>query len=156
MVPTGRLIAALAYAGAAFFFGLALGERGELGVVQYAFLIGVPAAAVILATFARHARIEVLLAGAAMFAGVSLGQQSFRNAFEECIRRGPEVHAAIRRHTARHGEFPPDLQAIAIELPCACILRDSILHYAHNERSYRLWFTDDRITHSATDKAGFR
>ena len=156
MVLTARFIAALVYAGAALLFGLALGERGELGVVQYAFLIGVPAAAVILATFARQARIEVLFAGAAMFVGVALGQQSFRSAFEECIQRGPEVHAAIRRHTARHGEFPPDLRTLAIDLPCACILRDSILHYAHNERSYRLWFTNDRVTHSATDKAGFR
>lgn len=156
MVSTSRLIAALAYAGAAFFFGLALGERGELGVVQYAFLIGVPTAAVILSTFARHSRIEVLLGGAAMFAGIAIGQQSFRNAFDECLSRAPEVHAAIRGYTTRHGEFPHDLETLAIELPCACTLRDSILHYAHNERSYRLWFTNDFATHSATDKAGFK
>lgn len=155
MPSTSRLIAALAYAGAAFYFGVALGERGELGVVQYAFLFGVPAAALVLATFARRAGLVVLFVGTAMFAGLLLGQRSFDRAFDECTRRAPAVHAAIQRYTKVKGEFPHDLETLGIDLPCECLVRDTILHYAQNERSYRLWFTNDRATISATDKAGF-
>ena len=155
MISIRRLTAALALAGAAFLFGVALGERGELGVVQYVFLGGVPVAALVLASFARRARIEVILGGAAMFAGVVIGQQAFRDAFAECIEKGPVVHAAIQRYTREHGEFPHDLEKLGIDLPCECLLRKSILHYAHNERSYRVWFTNDFATHSATDKQGF-
>lgn len=153
MIATSRLIAGLAYAGAAFLFGLALGERGELGVVQYAFLIGVPVAAIVLATFARHARVEVLLGGAAMFAGLVTGQQSFERAFAECMVEAPKINAAIQRYTKDRGEYPPDLTKLEVDLPCECILRDTILHYAQNERSYRLWFTNDIVTISATDKS---
>jgi len=152
----GRFIAALALAGAAFLFGLALGERGELGVVQYVFLGGVPIATLILTAVARGARTTILLGGAAMVAGVIAGQQSFRAAFDECLTRAPLVHAAIQRYTREKGEFPHDLETLAIDLPCRCLVRKSILHYAHNERSYRVWFTNDFVVHSATDKAGFR
>ena len=153
MIATSRLIAALAYAGAAFLFGLALGERGELGAVQYAFLTGVPIAAIVLAKFARRARLEVLFAGATMFSGLIVGQQSFERAFAECEREAPGVHAAIERYTAKHGEFPHDLEKLAIEIPCGCVLRDTILHYVQNERSYKLWFTNDRVTVTATERS---
>jgi hypothetical protein len=152
VIATSRLIAALAYAGAAFFFGLVLGERGELGVVQYAFLIGVPVAAIVLAAFAKRARFEVLFTGTAMVIGLVAGQRSFERAFHECSDAMPKVNAAIRRHTEKHGEYPADLTKLGIEIPCECILRDTILHYSMNERSYRLWYTNDVVMITATEK----
>lgn len=153
MIATSRLIAALAWAGAAFLFGLALGERGELGAVQYAFLAGLPIGAIVLAAFAYRARIEILLAGAAMFAGLIAGQRSFDRAFAECVTEVPRVNAAIQRYTKQHGEYPHDLEKLGIDLPCECILRDTILHYAQNERSYRVWATNDRRMITATEKS---
>jgi len=143
--PT-RLIAALALAGAAFFFGLALGERGELGVVQYAFLAGIPTAASVLAIFARRARLSIILGGTAMLAGLIVGQQSFNRAFRDCSRGAPIVHAAIERYTKANDEFPHDLSKLDMKLPCRCLLRETILHYAQNERGYKLWYTNDRQT----------
>lgn len=153
MIATSRLIAALAWAGAAFLFGLALGERGELGAVQYAFLAGVPIAAIVLAALARQARLEVLFAGAAMFAGLIVGQQSFQRAFAQCGSEAPKINAAIQRYTKEHGEYPLDLEKLGIDLPCECVLRDTILHYVQNERSYRLWYTNDFATVTATEKS---
>jgi hypothetical protein len=155
VISLRRLLAALASAGAAFLFGMALGERGELGVVQYAFLGGIPIAAIVLASFARRARVVVLLAGAAMLAGVIAGQRAFDRAFDECRVAAPRVHAAIERHTKTHGEFPRSLDDVG-PLPCRAPLRGSILHYVHNERSYRVWFTNEREMHSATNRGGFR
>jgi hypothetical protein len=120
------------------------------------FLGGVPAATLILTAFARRARLNILLGGAAMVAGVIAGQLSFRAAFDECLTAAPVVHAAVQRYTKEKGEFPHDLETLGIDLPCDCLVRKSILHYAHNERSYRIWFTNDSAIHSATDKAGFR
>lgn len=153
MISTSRLTAALAYAGAAFFFGVALGERGELGAVQYVFLGGIPIAAVAIAQFAKRSRLEVLAGGLAMVAGIAAGQQAFANAFDECVESAPAVHRAIQQYTATRGEFPHVLSDLDIDLPCDCLLRDSILHYVYNERNYRLWFSNDRITYSATNKA---
>ena len=154
MITTSRSIAALAWAGAAFLFGLALGERGELGVVQYAFLAGLPIAALVLAVFAKRARLEILLAGATMVAGLITGQQAFDRAFHECSTAIAVVNAKIQEHTKKHGEYPHDLTKLEIAIPCRCILRDTILHYVQNERSYRLWYTNDVATISRTEKSG--
>lgn len=153
MILTSRLIAALAIAGAAFLFGLALGERGELGAVQYVFLAGIPAGTLAIAGFARQSRPEVLFSGLAMFAGLVVGQQAFARAFDECIGRAPAVQRAIADYTGKRGDYPHVLADLEIDLPCDCVLRDSILHYAYNERNYRLWFTDDRQTYSGTNRA---
>ena len=76
MVLLSRLIAALAYAGAAFLFGVVLGERGELGVVQQLFTGVIPAVTVLLAIFTKPpGRPYVLFTGLAMFAGVSAEQR---------------------------------------------------------------------------------
>lgn len=142
MVLLSRIIAALAYAGAAFLFGLALGERGELGVVQYVFLIMIPIATFVLALFARQGRAEVALTGLAMLGGVWLGQLAFARAFEECRTRAPLVRAAIIQHHARTGDYPARLRDLKIELPCSCVLRKTILHYFGGDRGFVLWMTN--------------
>lgn len=146
MVLLSRLIAASAYAGAAFLFGLALGERGELGLVQNVFTAVIPVTTIVLAWISRGARLDVAFTGAAMLAGLLLGQQAFRRAFDECVDEGPRVRAAIAQYRAEHDEYPARLENLGIELPCGCILRDTILHYLSNDRAFRLWITNETST----------
>ena len=142
MVLLSRIIAALAYAGAAFLFGIAIGERGELGVVQYIFLLVIPVATFVLVLFSRQARAEVALTGLAMLAGVWLGQLAFARAFEACRTRAPILRAAIIEHHARTGDYPARLQDLKTGLPCDCILRKTILHYFGGDRGFVLWMTN--------------
>ena len=146
MVLLSRLIAALAYAGAAFLFGIALGERGELGFVQHVFAAVIPLATLILAWISRGARFDVTLTGAAMLAGLLLGQRAFRLAFDECLRDGPRVRAAIVQFRAQKDDYPARLEDLDLELPCDCILRDTILHYLSNDRAFRLWISNEKAT----------
>ncbi|HET7434560.1 MAG TPA: hypothetical protein VFN10_07605 [Thermoanaerobaculia bacterium] len=138
-----RTIAALAYAGAAFFFGVALGERGELGFVQTIFTIAIPLITLVLTWFARRARAEVLAAGTAMLIGLVSGQQAFAHAFATCANDAAPIRDAVIDYRTRTGDYPPRLESLHAKLPCRCILRKTILHYAQNERGFRLWFTDD-------------
>lgn len=148
-----RFLAALAPAGAAFFFGVALGERGELGFVQYLFLGGIPLAVVVIAWFARHARRQIVTIGLAMVIGLFIGQREFARAYDECVLRASLVQEAIERYEAKNDEYPQRLTDLAIDLPCDCLLRDTILHYFSNERGYRLWFTNDFEKVTATGRS---
>ena len=141
MVLISRLIAALAYAGAAFLFGMALGERGELGVVQHVFTAVIPLAAVVIAVVAKRNRAHILATGTAMLLGVLLGQRQFRSAWNECLTRGHDVRAALLR---RDGDYPARLEELDGPLPCRAGFRSTILHYLSNERGFRLWITNDR------------
>lgn len=88
MIFLSRLIAALAYAGAAFLFGVSLGERGELGAVQQIFVAAIPISTVILTFFsARDARVYVFATGLAMLGGLFLGQRQFEKAWSDCLGR---------------------------------------------------------------------
>lgn len=138
-----RILAALAYAGAAFLFGILLGERGELGVVQLAFAFIIPLVTVVLAILARQGRPEVLLTGLLMFAGLRYGQFAFARAWTDCPSHAPAVRAEIVRFHARTGDYPARLRDLGTELPCACVFRKTILHYAANERRFRLWISND-------------
>ena len=145
MVLLSHLIAALAYAGAAFLFGLSLGERGELGVVQQLFTWIIPVATVALTIVTRAAgRPYVLLTGLTVFAGLLLGQRQFDRAWNECLTRGYEVRAAIVRYHAQHETYPARLEDLDTTLPCRCGLRKTILRYLSNERGFRLWMTNER------------
>ncbi len=145
MVLLSRVIAALAYAGAAFLFGLVLGERGELGVVQQLFAIVIPVVTVLLAIFTKPpGRPYVLFTGLAMFAGVLLGQWQFARAFDECRTRGYAVRDAIVRYEAQHEGYPARLDDLGTPLPCRCGLRPTILRYLSNERGFKLWMTNER------------
>lgn len=144
MVLLSRLIAALAYAGAAFLLGIALGERGELGIVQHIFFFVVPLTTVVLMLFSKQGRAQVALTGLAMFAGLSLGQSQFARAWDECAAHGPSVRDALVRYQAEHDGYPPRLEDLGIELPCRAGFRRTILHYLSNERGFRLWITNDR------------
>ena len=136
-----RVIAALAYAGAAILFGVALGERGELGVVQHVFTVVIPLAAIAIAVVSKRNRAHILLTGTLMFAGVILGQRQFERAWEECLTRGHEVRDALLK---LDGDYPSRLEQLDIEIPCRCGFRTTILHYLSNERGFRLWMTNDR------------
>jgi hypothetical protein len=136
-----RLIAALAYAGAAFLFGVALGERGELGVVQHVFAVVIPLAAIVIAVAAKRNRAHIVFTGAALFGGLFLGQQQFERAWNECLTRGHEVRAALLR---LDGDYPTRLEDLGADLPCRCGFRKTILHYLSNERGFRLWIRNDR------------
>jgi hypothetical protein len=150
-----RLIAASAYAGAAFLFGVALGERGELGPVQHLFRFVIPIATIVLMFVSRQGRVQVLATGAAMLVGVWIGQQQFARAWEDCVRRAPIVRTALLEHHARNGGYPARLEELPIELPCRCGFRNTILHYLSNERGFTLWYTNDRERRIATDTRQF-
>jgi homoaconitase/3-isopropylmalate dehydratase large subunit len=85
----------MAYAIVAFLFGRALGERGELGIVQYLFAGVIPLATVVLTIVAKRNRLLVFLTGAAMLAGVLLGQRQFARAWENCLTEGVALRAKI-------------------------------------------------------------
>ena len=144
MVIVSRIIAALAYAGAAFLFGLALGERGELGPVQYVFWFVIPIATFVLALRAKQGRPEVFLTGLVLFAGLHWGQAAFAKAWDECVLRGRVVRASIVQRHDNTGEYPARLDDLGIDLPCQCVLRKTILHYNANERGFRLWISNDK------------
>jgi hypothetical protein len=148
-----RLIAASAYAGAAFLFGVSLGERGELGAVQHVFKFVIPIATIVLTIVSRHARVQVLATGAAMLIGVILGQQQFARAWEDCLRRAPIVRTALLEHHTRNGGYPARLEELHLELPCRCGFRKTILHYLSNDRGFRLWYSNDRETRVLTDRS---
>ncbi|HEU4888330.1 MAG TPA: hypothetical protein VFV49_10610 [Thermoanaerobaculia bacterium] len=147
-----RLIAASAYAGAAFLFGVALGERGELGPVQHVFRFVIPIATIVLMIVAKQGRLQVLATGAAMLAGVVIGQQQFERAWEDCLRRAPIVRTALLEHHARTGGYPARLEELPLELPCRCGFRETILHYLSNDRGFRLWYSNDRETRVITER----
>ena len=146
MVLISRLIAALAYAGAAFLFGVALGERGELGVVQQLFTAVIPLAAIVMTIFAKRGRLHVLFTGAMMLGGLLFGQQQFERAWNECLVRGPVVREALLRHHAQHDGYPARLEELDLAIPCRAAFRPTILRYLSNERGFRLWMTNDRET----------
>lgn len=151
-----RLIAVSAYAGAASLFGMALGERGELGAVQHIFRFAIPIVTIVLLFVARRGRVQVLLTGVAMLGGVIVGQQQFERAWEECQRQAPTVRAALIQHHARKGGYPSRLEELSIELPCRAGFRNTILHYLSNERGFKLWYTNDRQTVTATERSSGR
>lgn len=144
MVFLSRLIAALAYAGAAFLFGAALGQRGELGVIQHLFFFVVPLTTVILMLFAKQSRVQVALTGLAMFAGLYLGQSQFARAWDECTTRGFTVRDALVRYHTEHDGYPARLEDLGIPLPCRAGFRPTILHYLANDRGFRLWMSNER------------
>jgi hypothetical protein len=145
VILLSRLIAALAYAGAAFLFGVALGERGELGIVQQLFAYVIPFVTLVLAFVTKPgARANVLLTGTAMCAGVLLGQFQFRRAWDDCLTRGYVVRDTLVRYHAQHDAYPARLEELGIEIPCRCGFRKTILRYLSNERGFRLWVTNDR------------
>lgn len=146
MVLISRLIAALAYAGAAFLFGMALGERGELGVVQHVFTAVIPLASIVLAFFARQGKVYVFATGLAMLGGQILGQQQFDRAWNECSARAEEVRSALIAFHAKNEGYPSRLEELGTKLPCRAGFRSTILHYLSNERGFRLWYTNDRET----------
>lgn len=145
-----RLLAASAYAGAAFLFGVALGERGELGVVQHVFAVVIPLATIVMTIVARQGRGHVAFTGAAMLAGLLLGQQQFARAWDDCRARAPQVRSALIAFHARNDGYPARLEELGVALPCRCGFRGTILHYLSNERGFRLWFTNDRERHVFT------
>ncbi|HEX7152597.1 MAG TPA: hypothetical protein VF618_14000 [Thermoanaerobaculia bacterium] len=147
--------AALAAAGAAFFCGWALGERGELGYLQYVFLVTVPIATIVLAWFSRS-RVALLLTGAAAFAGLVVGQMSWDRAFADCMRGGERVRIALNDYRRTHGHYPLHLADLTIlDEPCRCTMRGTIMHYAKNDFGYRIWFTDHVRRYEATNMSGF-
>jgi hypothetical protein len=148
----GAWIAALAYAGAAFLFGMSLGERGELGFVQQLFAGVIPLTSLILAVLAKRGRPQILLTGAAMLVGLFLGQRQFDAAWRDCITNAERVRVAL---LATEDDYPNRLEELPIELPCRCGFRTTILHYLSNDRGFRLWMTNDRETWMATAKKPF-
>jgi hypothetical protein len=153
-----RLIAALAYAGAAFLFGVLLGERGELGVVQYVFAIVIPLATLVMTVIAKQGRAYVFATGLAMLGGLLLGQRQFERAWTDCVARATDVRRALVDFHARHDGYPSRLEELPIELPCRCGFRKTILHYLSNERGFRLWYTNEgeTVILTASEKSSTR
>lgn len=140
------MVLTIVYAAVAFLFGIALGERGELGFVQHVFTTVIPVATIVLAYLSRGARVHVALTGAAMLTGLLLGQASFRRAWDECQEKGPVVRGAIENYRALNDGYPARLEELFEDVPCGCILRGTILHYLSNERNFRLWISNEKST----------
>lgn len=151
-----RVAAALAYAGAAFLFGVALGERGELGAVQHVFRVVIAISTIVLFFISRRGRVQVILTGAAILTGVVLGQQHFERAWLDCAARAEGVRLALIEHQSRSGEYPARLEELEMKLPCSCAFRTTILHYLSNDRGFKLWYTNDRETFTATERSSIR
>lgn len=147
-----RYLAAPVYAGAAFLFGMALGERGELGVVQHLFTAVIPLATIAMTFVAKQGRAYVVATGLAILLGLLLGQRQFDRAWSDCIASGERVRTAL---LATNGDYPPRLEDLDIDLPCRAGFRPTILHYLSNDRGFRLWMTNDGETFVATDKRPF-
>jgi hypothetical protein len=145
-VNVSRWIAALAYAGAAFLFGVALGERGELGFVQTIFAIVIPIATIVLTTVAKRNHALVLATGIVMLAGLLIGQHQFARAWEECLTGGRRTHASLVAFNAKNEGYPSRLEDLDGDIACRCGFRPTILHYLSNDRGFRLWMTNDRET----------
>jgi hypothetical protein len=113
--------------------------------VHQAFAYVIPFVTLVL-TFVtkRGSRANVLLTGAAICAGVLLGQLQFRRAWDDCLTRGYVVRDALVRYDAQHDGYPARLEELGIEIPCRCGFRKTILRYLANERSFKLWMTNDR------------
>ena len=150
-----RLIIALTYSAAAFLFGMLLGERGELGLVQHVFKTVIPIATIVMAIVAPQGRVAVIATGLAMMGGVLLGQQQFTRAWDDCTLRAHTVRTAIVEHQRRNGAYPSRLEELPIEIPCRAGFRDTILHYLSNDRGFRLWYSNDRQRSVATERATF-
>jgi len=147
-----RLFAAPVYAGAAFLFGMALGERGELGIVQHIFAGVIPLATIVMAVVAKQGRAYVVATGIAILAGLFLGQRQFEHAWRDCIAKGESVRAAL---VATQGDYPNRLEELDVDIPCRAGFRPTILHYLSNDRGFRLWMTNDRVTYAGTDRRPF-
>lgn len=158
VVLLSRLITLLAYAGGALLFGLSLGERGELGFVQHVFAAVIPLTTVVLAWRSRGARFYVLFTGAALLGGLLLGQRAFDRAYAECLTDGQRVRESIVQYSAQQENYPARLDDLGIDLPCDCILRDTILHYLSNDRAFRLWITKETetVTFTASGRSSSR
>ena len=155
VIVLSRFIIALTYSGAAFLFGMLLGERGELGLVQHVFKFVIPIATIVMAIVAPQGRITVLATGLAMMGGVLLGQQQFARAWDDCTQRAHIVRAALVDHHARNGGYPSRLEELPLALPCRAGFRDTILHYLSNDRGFKLWYSNDRQRSVATERQGF-
>ena len=155
MILLSRLIIALTYSGAAFLFGMLLGERGELGLVQHVFKTVIPIATIVMAIVAPQGRIAVVATGLAMMGGVLLGQQQFARAWDDCTLRAHTVRAAVVAHHTRTGNYPSRLEELPIVLPCRAGFRNTVLHYLSNDRGFRLWYSNDRQRIAATERVPF-
>lgn len=151
-VTLRSLLLLAAYEAFSFFFGLSLGERGELGVVQHVFLAVIPLATIVLTLVARSGKANVAFTGTVLLAGLLLGQHQFATAWDDCLTRAETVRTAL---AARAGDYPARLEELPGPLPCRAGFRPTILHYLSNDRGFRLWFTNDRETHVATDRTPF-
>jgi hypothetical protein len=150
-----RLIVALTYSGAAFLFGMLLGERGELGFVQQVFKTVIPIATIVMAVVAPQGRIAVVATGLAMMGGVLLGEKQFERAWDDCTLHAYTVRTAVLAHHARNGNYPSRLEELPIELPCRAGFRSTVLHYLSNDRGFRLWYSNDRERIAATERVPF-
>lgn len=132
------------YAAAAFLFGMILGERGELGIVQSIFAGVIPLATIVMTFVAKQGRAYVLATGLVMLAGLLLGQHQFSRAWDDCVARADTVRTALLARD--DGDYPARLEDLGIALPCRCGFRPTILHYLANDRGFRLWYSNDRET----------
>jgi hypothetical protein len=155
VILLSRLIIALTYSGAAFLFGILLGERGELGLVQHVFKFVIPIATIVMAVAAPQGRIAVVATGLAMMGGVLLGQQQFARAWDDCTLRAHTVRSALIEHYDRNGGYPSRLEELPITIPCRAGFRDTVLHYLSNDRGFRLWYSNDRQRVAATERVPF-
>jgi hypothetical protein len=120
-------------------------------------LIGLPLATAALAP--HHDKFHLrttLLAATLLFIGAWFGGQTIAaRAFADCLARGEEVRLALREYRLQHGQFPQQLDDLAIELPGQRLLHSTLLTYQPKEGDYRLSFANTLVEHVANARYPF-
>ena len=84
-----------------------------------------------------------------------IGTHSLARAFNECVARGEEVRGSLTMYREEIGQYPVDLDALGISIPCGRITRPSVLVYEKTAAGYRLSFADWLVTLRATESESF-
>ncbi len=120
-------------------------------------LIGLPLATAALAPRQDSFHLRTtLLAAALLFIGAWFAGQTVANrAFYDCLTRGEEVRQALRSYRLQQGQFPQQLDDLAIDLPGQRLLHSPLLTYQPKEGDYRLSFANTLVEHVANARYPF-
>jgi len=138
--------------------GFWLGEAGGPPLADLPIVIGIiGSAAVALAVAGR--RVMKASAGVAMMAVFAFaffgGLSSFDRAFNECFKQGEEVRILLLEYRLSNGLYPEALNQLRSPMPCARIIRPSILSYERTTNGYTLGFRDWLVEHTASEDVSF-
>jgi hypothetical protein len=135
-----------------------LGEAGKgiFRITPYLFgLIGIVAIPYLISKKWKYRALSgfifIILYAVAFY----MGDLSFYQAYNNCIEEAEQIRTTLFEFKDQNGKYPADLDDLNIQLPCSRFLRGTILEYESTASSYKIWFKDWLVGHSATDKEPF-